>query len=230
MYGRQKNQEQIDEEEQERIDYLLEYERKKNGIRTSTLEEDALAFVAEFDKAQAQAIASTDQTPGDNTLEETTSDRPVRNPTGRPVKPAPERFARKWKLIKRTGCHQWLGAINKYGKSSFYDGKHNVDPQVYAWQLEFGAPPKGPLQTTCKTIGCVCVLHLQEMEYSRTKRKQHVFEKQDVWDIRRAYDSGESVISISKRYANVSEQSVGMAARRKSYTWVAEEEYANTQH
>jgi hypothetical protein len=137
---------------------------------------------------------------------------------------AASRWQTKLKKSKSNDCIQWRGALNRYGKGTFYADGKTYDHQEYAWLLEHGTLPPSSLKTTCTTKGCVNVEHLMPTEVRARKRKQQALQAEEVQAIRRRYDSGESVIDIKEDYRGISEQSIRNAALRKTYQWVPETE------
>jgi hypothetical protein len=142
---------------------------------------------------------------------------------GRPKGEVNKRWKAKYTVNKETGCYVWKGKLKtRYGRGTFFDGEKTYDAQKYAWMREHGVLPKGKIYPACETPGCVNPRHLEEVPLKKT-RPQSMFNVSQVLHIRRLYDRGESIVTIAKKYP-ASEKSVGMVARRKSYTWVPEEQ------
>lgn len=160
-------------------------------------------------------------TPGPKPYRNTKGDFKEDNDGRPPVDPA-IRWKKKYIVDKKTGCLKWKGALNKYGRGTFFNGISVFDAQKYAWKMAYKREPVGKIRTTCSTLCCVNPEHMYEVQPPRKRREKAMFTAQDVLDIRRRYDAGETVTVISKDYP-ASEKSVSLVARRKSYTWVEEE-------
>lgn len=149
------------------------------------------------------------------------------NRGGRPVLDVETRWARKTKINRKTGCIEWKGKLNANGKSTFYADGKPYDHQEYAWLREHGVLPATSLKTTCGTIGCVNVDHLEPKPQRRARIAQQALTTEGVLYIRAEYDKGRSPIAIAKEFEKISEQTVVKVARRKSYLWVPEHRKGN---
>jgi hypothetical protein len=164
-------------------------------------------------------VEEDDPVVGPKPYRNTRGDFKVDNAGRPPVDPL-IRWRNKYTIRRRTRCYEWNGQIDKYNRGTFFDGQRTRDAQKYAWFLEYGTYPEGTLKQTCSTPCCVNPAHLC-LKVPRIRRKQAMFDYEDVIDIRRRFDSGDTVTDISKNYA-ASEKSVSLVARRKSYTWIEE--------
>lgn len=84
--------------------------------------------------------------------------------TGRPPRPALERFTRQT-TVAPSGCHEWTGRIDRYGYGQFRPGgRHTSKVGAHRWAYEefVGAIPAGlQVDHLCRNRKCVNPEHLE---------------------------------------------------------------------
>lgn len=137
------------------------------------------------------------------------------------------------KTVVEGDCQIWTGAIDQDGYGAFMtcrDGKRKQF-RAHRWIYERMAGPIQPglvLMHSCDRPSCVRVEHLtpgtvqQNTRDALSRVRTSRLTVQDVLDIRRAFDGGETLTSIASRYTAAYTTVFGVA-KRKHWLWVAEE-------
>ncbi len=121
-------------------------------------------------------------------------------------------FAERWLLDPDSGCHVWIGRLNKSGYGMF----GNKLAHRLAWAKAHGAIPSGlVIDHVCSNPPCVNVEHLElvSMEINVQRGRNAKLDPDKVRIIRA---SQESNASLGRRFG-VSQTTIGWV--RKGFTW-----------
>lgn len=136
------------------------------------------------------------------------------------------RFEKGYTVDHLSGCHVWKTSPDARGRVNFFDGKIVLDPRAYLWREVTGQLPETNMRNTCraKKNGYICVNidHIIPRGMLRQdKPTRRTLSIEDVQDIRKRYNAGESCVAIAKDYP-VSEAAVYKAAKGITYSWVTD--------
>lgn len=137
--------------------------------------------------------------------------------------------SRFWEKVNKSkdGCWEWQASIDTKGYGYCWNGKKVVRAHRFSWELHFGPIPNCiQVLHSCDNPPCINPEHLflgtnldnvkdkckKERQKKGEKHPFAILKDEQVIEIRRRDESGESLANISKEF-NVTKKSISQVAR-----------------
>lgn len=87
-----------------------------------------------------------------------------------------ERFEAKIVVDVQTGCHEWVGQLDRHGYGRFGAQRRDYYAHRFSWLLKYGSLPEIPLELDhlCRNPKCVNPLHLEAVTGRENKRRSSI--------------------------------------------------------